>query len=352
MKENRLIAKKFIIAAMAAAMAGTALTGCGSVAREGSSRGRDDSAGTEVTEDEEVVDTELTEYTVAQPEPNETEVTENETGAPEVTEETTEDTGAEETEAEPEEYIGVSPDDLDIPGGYRRIEETTFSDGSTFIGHEFYYDANGNEVLESYVNEDGELAYSHYYEYDDEGNLVKEIMWNSTDLRRGVVTDYEYGEYGINRVTIGSMNGEAHYYHTYDYDEQGRVSFIHMFVLPADGEIEGYEFVYNEDGSYTRYYWSSASGEYCRSEVTWNCYDAHGNLIEDYSCPLGTVDRTVYTYDENDNLIHEEDLHGESRRYRGGADYEYDDQGRLVRRTRYYDNGNVSNIINYTYEPV
>ena len=335
MKRNKMVLASVVFLAVV-----MAATGCKADPKENGRSGRDDG-------DEETVVTEVDENEETEDEPAMSEETEPVTGGSEDEPDETEPEAS-----EPEVYCGVHPDDLDIPGGSVRHGEIVYSNGDVQRAFDHYYDADGNEVLVCYISDEGELLNSDYFEYDDSGRLVREEAWRTGGLADGLVSVYTYGDDGLlQNVTEESAYGDPHFYTTYEYDDQGRVTFEHRFITNTDTETQGYEYVYDEDGMATRYYWSVlATGELERSEGIYSRFNADGQIAETAFENFTPYEYTVYTYDENGNLITEEKFKGQDRNPNGSTVYEYDDMGRLISEVSYYASGAVSVSTTYTYE--
>ncbi|MBO4927422.1 MAG: hypothetical protein J5379_04140 [Clostridiales bacterium] len=330
MKRNKIMLSLVVFLAMI-----IAATGCKEDSKE---KGRSGRSGEEKEKVEATIDT--TEETAEGPVETEETVS--------VIDETDKD-----DENGPQNYSGVHPESLNLPGGYVRHGNYVYTDGHVESGYDTYFDANDNEILTCYINSDGEIVSSEYYEYDDSGRLIREEIWRSGGLPDGKLMLYTYGDDGLlELVTDGPVNGEPNYQYTYEYDDQGRMIWEHCIDVANEGEIYGYEYVYDDDGTYTVYYWANniVSGEFEKSEGQYRRFSADGRIVEDVREVFTPYEYTVYYYDENGKLMSEKKEKGKKRNPDGSIVYEYDERGRLTSVINYSASGAAGNYIRYDYE--
>ncbi|MBO4635557.1 MAG: sigma-70 family RNA polymerase sigma factor [Clostridiales bacterium] len=270
------------------------------------------------------------------------------------TADTTPGTSAPETsgtvsEERPINVLGMTPDLLNIPGGYvRYCEQHEYRDDTDTeaAGHEMYYDADGNLVLECAIY-DGTVTYSDYFIYDDEGRVIREELWDVRDNRQGLYTDYTYGRFGIEQTETGYFNRDPERYFVYEYDDQGRLTRITRYSYANPDAVYWYcDYIYDEDGTYTTVVTSfDTLSQRMEQSNDYSRYDADGRLIEEYESWYGQY--TYYTYDNRGLLTLAESYRSDNLHHR--VVYEYDNNGRLTREYTEDRNGNLTAESLYVY---
>lgn len=240
---------------------------------------------------------------------------------------------------------GMTPDQLDLDGGY--VSYATFHDKNGDAEREQqYFDADGNMVLECAYNENGEMTHSDYYIYED-GRLTREELWDYIDEQYGLYKDYTYGPNGIERVDTGYLyinEGEVDKYFEYEYDDLGRLIKITRYSTSTDKIYWYCDYTYNDDGTYLEQVTSfDMSSQQMELSDAYCIYDADGRLIEEKTGFMNEL--KLYTYDDNGMLLTIEKYSGTKLDYT--ETYEYDSEGRLVRRVAEKKDG--SQIWEYTY---
>lgn len=230
--------------------------------------------------------------------------------------------------------LGMTPDQLDLSGGYVRTGTThVFSNNTEQEEHQQYYDADGNLVLECGFNDEDVLIYSDYYIYDQEGRLLREEIWDASDKTRGIYQEYTYGASGIERMDKGYFGMAPDEYETYEYDSLDRLIKVTRYNT-ASGKSYWYcDYEYEPDGTYaTRITsWDVSKQKMIRSK-DYCQYDADGRLILKYLD--FRMEQYVYSYDAEGLLTLEEHYYGSKRN--DSTSYEYDGKGRLLRKTTTY----------------
>ena len=155
------------------------------------------------------------------------------------------------------------------------------------------------------------------YEYDEYGRRLTMTRINPHDESKSLMWGYEYDEMGKIVRTYDKCDEVR-----YEYDGEGRP----IRQIRSNGDTVTLE--YDENGNIIRV--ENADGTVLTRE-----YDAHGNLLrEDYSLSDGTVLYTrVYEYNEQGDCIKNEKYEPDGRlRETSLYQYEYDEQGRVVKR--------------------
>lgn len=254
----------------------------------------------------------------------------------------------------------------DIPGDYWDIASpyenyTYYNDGTplvhqiaytgTFYEERWLKDENGNVTEFDGITGDDRIVYM----YDNDNRLIQE--WQHKNYWPSSVTMYsdydEHGNYGIiekitswggslykqgdpwydlDYIDYDEVRSTTHYYYTYEYDETERLTSVvrtnhdgsgrstYIYEYDSQGNLI-YEKNYSGD-IYLREYHSNGAialfqemlGDSLLEEVA---YDSHGNPISKFVGRYNETGGTTTTYEN-----------------------EYDENGNLVRRFTYDEEGN------------
>lgn len=273
-----------------------------------------------------------------------------ETSMTEVTSEVSETTEGSSFVPKDEERIinvrGMTPDQLDLSGGY--VRTSTYHDekeGTTTADHQLYYNADGLLVLDCLFNKDDVVVDTKYYIYDEEGRIVREELWDTSMNSYGVYNEYSYGANGIERMDTGNFEREPENYYLYEYDSSGRLIKVTKYTS-RNGNIYWFcDYEYADDGTYTTRVTSFdtlkqemvQSKDYCR-------YTSDGKLLEEYDGSWRRSD--IYTYDSEGKLTLME--HFDGKKLMRSTTYEYDAEGRLISEKTTGKDGEA--LSDYTYE--
>ncbi|MBR2548964.1 MAG: sigma-70 family RNA polymerase sigma factor [Clostridiales bacterium] len=248
----------------------------------------------------------------------------------------------------PINVLGMTPDLLDLQGGYVRyntyhsISEDTYEEKD-----QLYYDADGNLVLDCLYNEDGVLIYSDYYIYDDEGRVVREELWDTDSHSKGLYRTYTYGPNGVSRQESGKFGKDPDHYHVYEYDNKDRLILDTEYSTEFGTSYWYCEYVYEDDGTYTTHVTSfDVYRQAMIASEDYNRYTADGTLLVKYTGIQAQSD--VYNYDDNGSLLSVERYYGKSLHQT--TTYEYDAQGRLVRDYTAFPGRDAHKENTYTYK--
>lgn len=160
------------------------------------------------------------------------------------------------------------------------------------------YDKYGNDITQV----------ENFYEdkYDDRGNII-ECGWYSSEGNMVITTKYDENNMLEEKITLFEFGGENLPFssenvtkYNYEYDENNKVSWIG--AISDNDVLEVYHF--NEDG-------------YCTS---------HGKYSNDE-----LVEISAYLYDEKNRVI--EKVHKQEEKDTTKTQYEYDEEGRLIKET-------------------
>lgn len=224
---------------------------------------------------------------------------------------------------------------------------------------------------------DGEIYYRHEYIYNDDGS--SSITSYRADGSESGHVDIVHDEYGnalisYGRNGLGSLNGFPNpnqdtgkvwpVQYEYEYDATGNIS--KKIITQSNSRLyqDIYEYVYDDAGRQINIKsYSEFEGEYYSGRPyteTSNEYDSNGNLIKTEKQEIRTLDIqdgdpfyvvssvTLYEYN-NDGLLTVSRTKQESYDYANGKTepfissnetlYEYDSEGREIKRENYYYEG-------------
>ncbi len=272
----------------------------------------------------------------------------NNADTPKVADETYETNEFVEETERPINVLGMTPDLLNLEGGYvRYCTYHSISDDTYEEQDQLYYDADGNMVLDCLYNEDGVLISSDYFIYDEEGRVLREELWNTHEYSSGLYRIYTYGPNGVEQMDEGHFEDEPENYHVYEYDDQGRVILDTEYSYEFDTCYWYCEYQYEDDGTYTTHV---TSFDVYRQEMVasedYDLYSADGVLLMEYTDIQAQSD--VYNYDDNGVLTSMDRIYGNTLNQT--VTYEYDAQGRLVRDYTEFPNHDPHREHIYTYE--
>ena len=177
---------------------------------------------------------------------------------------------------------------------------------------------------------------------DKTGN-DESIAEKIAEMESGTITDAS----GKVRRTSGyDESGALKWYWDHTYDAQGREATVTAY--DASGSQMGFvELAYDEQGNPLRdYYYTPSSGEI---GVVENTYDEAGNRTGEVFYDLdGTVEyRSSYTYENG--LVVREDTYDSDGALRDYWLYEYDGQGRRIKRSNYDTDGSLNYYQTWEY---
>ncbi len=259
------------------------------------------------------------------------------------------------------------------------------------------YEPNGSEMMLSDVDKidttapsldkiviDGEVrtdlsAYkiggSNYFKLKDLGAALGFQVDYDADSRTMIVVTKAavYPAQWLVTDTIYNTDGAATAHSRTVYDEKGRKL---SYLWEDEYGSESYSFTYDEldrEISYTYDYSSTYEGvQYEDHSVTTSTYDKWGQLAKTvYEATGDVVSETNYTYDDNGNVVVQENLDNAGRSafystydengnrvkyvcaYEDEVaytyEYEYDDQGRVIRSREIEADGEVNSTVETTY---
>ncbi|SFT88546.1 hypothetical protein SAMN04489724_2556 [Algoriphagus locisalis] len=180
----------------------------------------------------------------------------------------------------------------------------------TFLGHrDIYYDSQGNELFNVYLDESLDTTSIVLYVYSDDLIIEKNIYPKfHTDYKLTVTLKYHYNPDGsLHQITRDGLN-----HFQYKYNDQGLVS--EKILGPFTDQYEAYFFFYDENSRITRQIWGVSDQQESPIRDWHYIYDESGRLISK-SIPVSSIDNLepmfVYSYDDQDRMIEEVELYPE-----------------------------------------
>lgn len=250
-----------------------------------------------------------------------------------------------------------------------RLLKRTFTNPTEAIETAYTYDADGRTVKEVYTadgnvhtttytyNADGRLSEKHYasgggdirytFTYDEKGNLTEEKSVSSDGEE--TATTYQYNDAGKETLRRTEDNDGVRYEYETAYHDNGNV---HTCSVRRSYESRTYIFEYDKQGRLWRE-WNHPDGADPALEME-RTYDENGHLLQTHYPNTGgtvkyvydtqgllteTLDgahHTVYTYDENGNLLTE--TRTVSQQFNREKRYAYDASGRVTEEVITYAN--------------
>ena len=267
----------------------------------------------------------------------------------EVSEETDDSTSETYETKETKKYInvkGMTPDLLDLSGGYVQI--ATYHDyvkGTDTLDHHLYYNSDGQLILDCLFNEDDTVIYSDYFVYDKEGRVSREELWDASETPNGLYKDYTYGKNGIERVESGKFEYDPEEYYEYEYDIMGLLTKVTEYKTKSGNVYWFCDYEYDADNAYTTWVtaWDTLSQKMVK-KTSYCKYSADGRILEEYEQTFQNTD--FYIYDANGVLTSMEHYSGSS--LASTVTYNYDSEGRLTSKVNVSVKGDKK--WEYTYE--
>ena len=215
------------------------------------------------------------------------------------------------------------------------------------------YDETGHLIESVEYNHSGDIIDKSTYAYDEAGNEIECVEYFGDELYRR--TEYEYDTAGkLVGYTVYNGNGDMCGYqtHTYEYDEEGNVMKDVTFgydTANADSSMGSwhysYEYQYDKAGNMVKRISYITDDEYFMSE--WE-YDEKGRLlteIEYYDDGVSIRTKDEYEYDSDGKRIKRiRTEYGKTEKEI--TDFYYDEWGNLIEERT----GAESNTYEYEYE--
>ena len=193
-----------------------------------------------------------------------------------------------------------------------------------------------NQIGEGY-EEGTEYTAIWEKEYNSNGNIAKQITYSKIGEQNLPKFQrlYEYTFNGNGTVKEMRCSGSFNIIYRYEYDSAKRITKI-TTVDPNSGETtDTMTLSYNKSGKL-------AGVNYSEFKLRF-LYDSSGRIVKkEKTYPDGTVKAYLYEYNSRNDISRKtEDLKYPNSTYKGTTDYEYDENGALIRRTVMGSDDNV-----------
>ena len=210
----------------------------------------------------------------------------------------------------------------------------TYSFSVTYEEKDGIYIGKTNVVSEG----DGNSVYREYH-YNSENRLIYTATYNNDEL-----FEYEKTEYNQNGdVKMTESKGEYEK-RIVEYDDDGNV--ISGTYYENNGDLNSkYEFEYKNNKLYKETVYD-ADG--ISSKTVLNKEEGNKAEYIDYDEDDNIEGYTVYTFDDNDNLVKEEYFHKDNNSAFMCWTYKYDENGNRI-MLEYYMDGEIHGKAEYTY---
>ncbi len=188
---------------------------------------------------------------------------------------------------------------------------------------EYRYDAVGHKLAEIY-SQGGEVLQSKYFFYDVDGRVSseqKEYMAGNVDT-----IECEYNE--NNLISVRRLRDDEGEIETSEVFEYENGLLIRQAVYDGTDNLVSEDlFEYNDKKDLVSLLRRNTLDEEEHHEVTE--YDEKGRreVVKQYNAAGDLIERTRYTYDENDHVSVQEDEDGHRHSF---TSYIYDEKGRVV----------------------
>jgi antitoxin component YwqK of YwqJK toxin-antitoxin module len=221
------------------------------------------------------------------------------------------------------------------------------------------------EICE-YNEKDSLIEYKHYekggklslflsFEYDSNNNLINKIYYNNNGWYSKVVFSYK------NNMLVSSVDYDHNEKESsrclYSYDQSNRLV---LKITEGENPKDKYKHTYSYDakGKLLEYkvYDNSSTGVFEQSMAKFYKYDENGRLITDaieYS--NGTFSRHLYEYNQQGNLIQQEDIYNFGKETsKSTLDFEYDERNNWIKKTSRHikDTSRMTDVSVYVTERI
>ena len=236
------------------------------------------------------------------------------------------------------------------------VNKKEYHDGELITETE--YDKAGNKIKQIIYNSDGNMYTQKKYTYDNAGNLTE-----YEDYTSGVNNykeTYEYDEAGDRTGRMDYFDDDLYRRWEYEYDEAGRLK--HYSVYNGDGDICGYEdhvYEYDEAGNVIKDVTSgydtagadSTNGSWYYTDEDQYQYDKTGNIEKETHYWNGDLFYwSEWEYDEKGQLLTEIEYYDDGVSIRTKDEYEYDSDGKRIKRIRTEYEKTEKEITEYRYD--
>ena len=197
-------------------------------------------------------------------------------------------------------------------------------------------DSSGKMRRMSTYNAAGDLIWYHTYTYNEQGRIASITSFDGAGNQTGHV-DYKYD--GSGNVTTGCSYSDTGEVSQVDYEYDSSGNMVKYVYYDQNGQVESTASItYDADGNQIREDWQSSDGHswYRISE-----YDSRGNNIKDSDYDSrGLIGYYTMTYDEEGNRTTYNGYDGEGQ-LEWRTVYIYDEEGNCIGDEEYDGEGNL-----------
>lgn len=221
----------------------------------------------------------------------------------------------------------------------KMVQKTTLNESGEVTGYNvFEYNENGQQTLNGKFSADGTPGIRLETVYNDAGIKIRFTHYRSDG---SISTQKVYNDNGdILEDTINEEDGTLYEQILYTYNDNGRL-IRQDYVNPEFTSFDYYEYVTDTPELVVRNYYSSEGNLY-RQES----FDGAGNLIKE-SFPSGSY--SEYTYNEENQPLEISHYNADGS-FNGGTRYTYNENHLLTRRTELAEDGSDLTWEEYTYD--
>ncbi|MBD5453147.1 MAG: hypothetical protein HDR30_02320 [Lachnospiraceae bacterium] len=221
------------------------------------------------------------------------------------------------------------------------VNKKEYHDGA--LTTETVCDRAGNKTKRTWYNSDGSIERWAEYQYDENEKMIKEVRHDG-DGSIYVQNKYTYDNVG-NLMVYESASDDHNSKETYEYDEAGdMIRFVEYF---DDDLYRRTEYEYDTAGKLVGYTVYNGDGNMCGYQIHAYEYDEGGNVIKDvtYGYDTANADSSMGSwhysyecqYDKAGNMEKKISYITDDEYFM--SEWEYDEKGRLLTEIEYYDDG-------------
>jgi len=223
--------------------------------------------------------------------------------------------------------------------GFNEPDDIFFSDSYRI---HFKFDENGNKIEENNFNSKGKLHNKRIYKYNEKGNLFESSsLFNENETTKQI---YHYNTKGKLTKINYYRNEEFFVADNYQYDDKGNLIKYSSWVIDPPKLQWQKNYTYNQEGNVIK----TDDDNW----VTTYEYDDKGNKIVEKQINKhdNGVIKSIYRYDEDENVIEKIEQNRTGERQRSFFKYEFDKNDNWTKRITFiFDKPSAISIRKYEY---
>jgi len=223
--------------------------------------------------------------------------------------------------------------------GFNEPDDIFFSDSYRI---HFKFDENGNKIEENNFNSKGKLHNKRIYKYNEKGNLFESSsLFNENETTKQI---YHYNTKGKLTKINYYRNEEFFVADNYQYDDKGNLIKYSSWVIDPPKLQWQTNYTYNQEGNVIK----TDDDNW----VTTYEYDDKGNKIVEKQINKhdNGVIKSIYRYDEDENVIEKIEQNRTGERQRSFFKYEFDKNDNWTKRITFiFDKPSAISIRKYEY---